>query len=131
MNITRRRRSRTTAVLLGVLLGLVLAVPAASAQSGERAGFGNSQSAVTGSPARAVSALSGTSADAARLRQTSSAHRVAVVRSRKGKAGKKGGFLKKLGIFLLVVVVVVILIVVLLVWLLVRAVRRHRRRRAL
>ncbi|WP_234376927.1 hypothetical protein [Streptomyces sp. TP-A0356] len=125
----RRRRGRGAAVLLGLLLGSVLAVTPAVAQSGERAVYGHRQPTAVGSSVRADGAQSVTTAEAARVRHTTSTHRVAAAQVRKEKAKKKAGFFKKFGIFLLVVVIVVILFVILLIWLLVRAVRRFFGRR--
>ncbi|WP_328385530.1 hypothetical protein OHS81_16590 [Streptomyces sp. NBC_00400] len=130
---------RRPAVVLALLVGLLAAAVAPATAAGRDAVDGTRAAATASAPGRNADA-SGLAAAPARsaVYRHHSAHHSAPLKTvfkakksktSKSKAKKKGGFFKKLGIFLIVLFVLFLVVVILVIWLIVRFFRRAARNR--
>ncbi len=137
----RSSLARRPAVVLALLAGLLAAAVAPATAAGRDAVDGTRAVATASAPGRSADAprLAAAPAQAAGYRHHSAHHSAplkTVFKAKKSKtskwkskAKKKGGFFKKLGIFLIVLFVLFLVVVILVIWLIVRFFRRAARNR--
>uniref|UniRef100_J2K217 Integral membrane protein n=2 Tax=Streptomyces auratus AGR0001 TaxID=1160718 RepID=J2K217_9ACTN len=128
-----RTLRRRPAVVLALLAGLLAAAIAPAAAAG-RAVPDTARVVTTasapghGASVRAAAAPARSAASHRHATQLTSAFKVKKSKW-KSKARKKGGFFKKLGIFLVVLFILFLVVVILVIWLIVRFFRRAGRNR--